>query len=153
MLERAMLKHEKTVSRNVPSTSVHINILHYIKYCHICIKHNKKYEKSVIYLSYFSGHLLRFSLKKATRRLCLFSSFRYIVIWFQFPVSCTLQGIICQRTHVIYCAEAQPRSIFMCPRTNYPLQCTGDWELKLLVHTRSCISIGPELGSHQLGGI
>ena len=66
-------------------------------------------------------------------------------MWFYFPVYCTLQGIICQRTHDIYCSEAQPRSIFMCPRTNNPLQCTVDWEIKLLVHTQSCIPIGPEL--------
>ena len=73
-------------------------------------------------------------------------SITYIwLMWFYFPVYFTLQGIICQRTHDIYCSEAQPRSIFMCPRTNKPLQCTVDWEIKLLLHTQSCIPIGPEL--------
>ena len=53
-------------------------------------------------------------------------------MWFYLPVYCTIQGIICPRTHDIYCSERQPRSIFMCPRTNKPLYCTVDWEIKLL---------------------
>ena len=73
-------------------------------------------------------------------------------MWLYFPVYCTIQGFICQRTHDIYCSEAQPRSIFMCPRTNNPLQCTVDWEIKLLVHTQSCIPIGPELDVIIQGG-
>ena len=56
------------------------------------------------------------------------------LMWFYLPVYCTIQGIICPRTHDIYCSEPQARSIFMCPRTNKPLYCTVDWEIKLLSH-------------------
>ena len=77
----------------------------------------------------------------------------YCIMWLYSPVYCTLQGIICPRTHDIYCSEAKPRTIFMCPRTNKPLYCTVDWEIKLLAHINPAFLLVQSLMSLSRGEI